>query len=168
MQDAPSINIRHAEPEDFESIRQILASRTSVWGTTQLPFPSAQQWRKRLVEPPAGLYNLVAIVENEVVGQLALSTFPNRPRRRHVGQLGMAVREDSHGRGVGTSLVEAATELADKWLNLIRLELEVYTDNEKAIRLYKKFGFQIEGTLAQFAFRDGSYVDAFVMGRIRS
>lgn len=45
--------------------------------------------------------------------------------------------------------MEAAVDLADKWLNLTRFELEVYTDNASAIRLYKKFGFTIEGTLAQ-------------------
>jgi L-phenylalanine/L-methionine N-acetyltransferase len=43
--------------------------------------------------------------------------------------------------------MQATVDLADKWLNLTRLELEVYTDNEPAIRLYKKFGFAVEGTL---------------------
>jgi L-phenylalanine/L-methionine N-acetyltransferase len=39
--------------------------------------------------------------------------------------------------------MQAAVDLADKWLNLTRLELEVYTDNAPAIRLYKKFGFTV-------------------------
>ena len=79
----------------------------------------------------------------------------------------MAVRDDWQGKGAGTALMQAAVDLADKWLNLTRLELEVYTDNEPAIRLYKKFGFTIEGTLAQFAFRDGQYVDSYLMARLR-
>jgi L-phenylalanine/L-methionine N-acetyltransferase len=79
----------------------------------------------------------------------------------------MAVRDDWQGKGVGTALMQAAVDLADKWLNLTRLELEVYTDNESAIRLYKTFGFTIEGTLAQFAFRDGQYVDSYLMSRLR-
>ncbi len=82
-----------------------------------------------------------------MVGQLGLHTLPNNPRRRHVGQIGMAVRDDWPGKGVGSALMQAADDLADKWLNLIRLELEVYTDNEPAVRLYKKFGFAVEGTL---------------------
>jgi len=45
--------------------------------------------------------------------------------------------------------------------------LEVYTDNEPAIRLYKKFGFVVEGTLKQFAFRDGQFVDVHTMARLR-
>ncbi|MBL8192483.1 MAG: GNAT family N-acetyltransferase, partial [Blastocatellia bacterium] len=56
---------------------------------------------------------------------------------------------------------------ADKWLNLLRLELEVYCDNDAAIALYKKFGFEIEGRLVKFSFREGEYVDAFFMARLR-
>jgi putative acetyltransferase len=102
-----------------------------------------------------------------VIGQLGLRTFPHSPRRRHVGQLGMAVRDDWQGKGVGTALMQAAIDLADRWLNLERLELDVYIDNEAAVRLYKKFGFVIEGTLMRYAFRDGRYVDVYTMARFR-
>jgi putative acetyltransferase len=160
------IQVRRAEPGDYEAIRQVLAGPKAVWGTLQLPYPSAEAWRKRLAEPLEGVFNLVACVEGEVIAQLGLHTFPNNPRRRHVGQIGMAVRDDWQGKGVGTALMLAAIELADKWLNLKRLELEVYTDNEAAIQLYKKFGFDIEGKQVDFAFRDGQYVDVFTMARL--
>jgi putative acetyltransferase len=162
-----NIAIRRTEPSDYEAVRTIFAGAQVIWGTLQVPFPSAEQWRKRLAEPAEGLFNLVACVDDEVIGQLGLHTFPHRPRRRHVGALGMAVRDDWHGKGAGTALMQAAVDLADKWLNLERLELDVYTDNEAAIRLYKKFGFVIEGTLVRFAFRDGRYVDAYLMARLR-
>jgi putative acetyltransferase len=162
-----TITIRRTEPSDYEALHAIFRGTQAVRGTLQMPFPSVEQWRKRLAEPPEGMVSLVACADSEVVGQLGLHTFPHSPRRRHVGQLGMAVRDDWHGRGVGTALMQAAVELADKWLNLERLELEVYTDNEAAVRLYKKFGFVIEGTLARFAFRDGRYVDAYTMARLR-
>jgi putative acetyltransferase len=163
-----TITVRRTEPGDYEALQRIFESPSVVWGTLQLPFPSGEQWRKRLAEPPEGLFSLVACVENnEVVGHLGLSTFPNRPRRRHVGQIGMAVRDDWQGKGVGTALMQAAIDLADKWLNLARLELEVYHDNAPAIRLYEKFGFSIEGRLVDFAFRDGQYVDTYIMARLR-
>ncbi len=161
-----SIVIRRAEPADYEAVQRIFSDPRVIWGTLQLPYPSVEVWRKRLAEPPEGLYNLVACVEDEVIGQLGLHTFPNSPRRRHVGQIGMAVRDDWQGKGVGTALMQAAVDLADKWLNLRRLELEVYIDNEPAIRLYRKFGFTIEGTLTDFAFRDGQYVDVLMMARL--
>jgi len=79
----------------------------------------------------------------------------------------MAVRDDWQGKGAGTALMKAALDQADNWLNLERLELDVYCDNEAGVRLYRKFGFEIEGTLRRFAFRGGVYVDSFVMARLR-
>lgn len=160
-------SIRHAEPSDYEAIRAVLAGPRAIWGTLQLPFPSAERWRRRLSEPAEGYFNLVVCVEDEIVGQLGLITFPNAPRRRHVGQLLMAVRDDWQGKGAGTALMTAAIELADNWLNLTRLELEVFVDNEPAIRLYKRFGFVVEGTSPSFAYRDGEFADVFMMGRLR-
>lgn len=163
-----TITIRRTEPGDYEAVRRIYECPGVIRGTLQLPFPSAEFWRRRLAEPPEGLYSLVACVENdEIVGQLALNTFPTRPRRRHVGEIGMAVRDDWQGKGAGTALLQAAVDLADNWLNLARLELTVFTDNRPAIRLYEKFGFTIEGTLVNFAFRDGQYADTYMMARLR-
>jgi L-phenylalanine/L-methionine N-acetyltransferase len=80
----------------------------------------------------------------------------------------MAVHDDHRGQGIGSALMEAAVDLADNGLNILRIELEVYTDNEAALRLYKKFGFAIEGTLVRNTFRAGQYVDAYVMARLRT
>jgi len=167
MLDPKTFSIRRSEPGDYVAVHRLFTMPRVIWGTLQVPYPSVEMWRKRLAEPPEGLYSLVACVEADVVGQLGLHTFPSHPRRRHVGQLGMAVRDDWQGKGVGTALMQAAIDLAENWLNLSRLELEVYTDNEPAIRLYKKFGFTIEGTLARFAYRDGCFVDTYTMARLR-
>jgi putative acetyltransferase len=162
-----TIVIRRAEPEDYEAVRQVLAGPKAIRGTLQLPYPSADLWRKRLAEPPEGFFNLVACVEGEIIGHLGLQTFPHSPRRRHAGKIGMTVRDDWHGRGVGSALMQAALDLADNWLNLTRLELEVFVDNAPAIHLYRKFGFCIEGTLIQYAYRDGQFVDTYTMARLR-
>ncbi len=159
--------IRRTEPSDYEAIVKMFAGPKVIWGTLQIPYPSVEQWRKRIAEPPEGFYSLVACVDGEVVGQIALQTFPNRPRRRHVGEIGMMVRDDWQGKGIGTALLQALVDLADKWLNLYRLELDVYTDNEPAIKLYKKFGFEIEGKRVGMAFRDGQFIDSYTMARVR-
>ena len=164
---AATIAIRHSEPDDYEALHRTFSGPKAIWGTLQLPFPSRERWRKRLAEPSEGLFSLVASVEDDVVGSLGLRTFPNRPRRRHAGGIGMAVRDDWHGQGVGTALMEAAIDLADNWLNLRRLELTVVTDNAPAIHLYRKVGFVTEGTLVDYVFRDGVYVDCFTMARVR-
>jgi putative acetyltransferase len=162
-----AIVVRRAEPGDYEALCAVFAGEQAIRGTLQLPFPSLERWRRRLAEPDDSLVSLVACVDTEVIGQLSVHMFPNVPRRRHVGQLGMAVRDDWQGKGAGTALMQAAVDLADKWLNLERLELEVYTDNAPAVHLYTKFGFVIEGTLVRFAFRDGRYVDGYAMARLR-
>jgi L-phenylalanine/L-methionine N-acetyltransferase len=167
MSEPIHISIRHTEPGDYIALHQMYTQPKVIWGTLQLPFPSAELWRQRLADPLPGFFSLVACSNDAVVGQLGLNTSPNRPRRRHAGQIGMAVRDEWQGKGVGTALMQAALELADKWLNLTRLELEVYIDNAPAIRLYTKFGFVTEGTLIRYAFRDGEYVDAYMMARLR-
>jgi putative acetyltransferase len=162
-----TIHIRRAVPDDAEQLQRIFDSPRAIWGTLQIPYTSADQRRQRLAELSDGSYPLVAVVDGEVVGQLTLHTLSRSPRRRHVAGLGMAVRDDWHGRGVGTALMRACIDLADNWLNLHKLELEVFVDNAPAIHLYEKFGFVTEGRLIDYAFRDGRYVDVFMMGRIR-
>jgi len=161
------VRIRHAEPADYEAVCRIFQGPRAVWGTLQLPFPSLERWRRRLADPAEGIYTLVACAGEEVVGMLSLQTFPNFPRRRHVAELFMAVRDDWQGRGVGTALMAAALDLADNWLNILRVELDVWVDNEPAIRLYKKFGFAVEGTAVAFGYREGKFVDAYRMARVR-
>ncbi len=79
----------------------------------------------------------------------------------------MAVHAQWQGKGIGTALMEAVINLTEQWLNISRLELTVFTDNEAAVGLYKKFGFEIEGTLRTFAFRDGQFADTYMMARLR-
>jgi putative acetyltransferase len=64
--------------------------------------------------------------------------------------------------------MSAMVDLADNWLNVSRLELTVYTDNVRAIALYRKFGFAIEGTHKAYALRNGEYVDAHFMARLKA
>ncbi|HEX2739440.1 MAG TPA: GNAT family N-acetyltransferase [Rubrobacter sp.] len=158
--------IRHSEPEDYRAVHLVYSSPRAMAETLGVPFASEQVWRKELARRRDDNFSIVACVRDEVVGHLSLSVYMN-PRTRHAGHFGIAVRDDWQGKGVGTELMKACVDLADKWLGLTRLDLRVYVDNEPAISLYKTFGFEIEGTHKRFAFRDGEYVDALVMARLR-
>jgi len=160
------LQIRRAEADDCSAIYEMFTSPKVYEGTLQLPYPSREQWRKRIAETD-GYYNLVAVSGEHVIGMLDVETFPHKPRRRHVGRIGISVSEAWQGKGVGTALMQAAIDLADNWLNLTRLELEVYSDNETAVHLYERFGFEREGLMRQHAFRNGQYVDSLMMARLR-
>jgi putative acetyltransferase len=62
------ITVRHAEPDDYEAMHRIMSAPKVTAGTLQLPLQSAEAWRKRLAEPPEGLFLLVACGDGEVVG----------------------------------------------------------------------------------------------------
>lgn len=69
---------------------------------------------------------------------------------------------------MGSKLLAAALDVADNWMNLHRVELTVYADNEAAHNLYRKFGFEVEGCLRDYALRDGVFVDTLSMARLRT
>src|SRR5215468_5034886 len=102
------IKIRRSMSDDCESVHRIFSGPKVIWGTSQLPYPSPEAWRKRLAEPPEGSYFLVACANDEPIGHLGLHSYPNAPRRRHVAGIGMAVRDDWQGKGIGTALMQAA------------------------------------------------------------
>jgi putative acetyltransferase len=161
------LKIRRAEADDDEQVCEMFVSAKVYEGTLQVPYPSREYWRRRLSENVDSVYTLVAIIDERVVGMVNVDTFPHRPRRRHAGVIAICVHEDWQGKGLGKELMRAIIDFADNWLNLTRLELEVYADNDPAIHLYERFGFEVEGTLRQHAFRNGQYVDSKLMGRLR-
>ena len=132
----------------------------------QMPFQSTEVWRKRLALDDERSLKLVALHEGEVVANLGMEQF-SRVRRAHCASLGMGVAVPWQGKGVGSRLLAAALDVADNWMNLRRVELTVYADNEAAIGLYRKFGFEIEGRMRDYAVRDGRWMDTLAMARLR-
>lgn len=157
--------IRHSQPSDLVGIRSIYEQEHAYSNTLQLPFPSDAFWEKNLSSTSDSEISLVAILDNEIAGQLGLM-MGDRPRRKHVATLGMGVAKKHTKKGVGSKLLAAALDLTDNWLMIRRVEFQVFSDNEPAIKLYKKFGFEVEGECRQFAFRNGQFVDALMMARL--
>jgi putative acetyltransferase len=157
--------IRRAEPSDAEGIALTFRAREASMGTLQNPYPSIAHWTERIARNSPLNYVLVALAGDEIVGHAGLHGNEN-PRRAHAWYLGMSVRDDWHNRRVGTRLMEALIDLADNWLGALRIELTVYVNNEYALRLYRRFGFEIEGTHRAFSLRDGQYTDTYAMARL--
>ena len=158
--------IRATEPDDFTYVRDIYAQPGAYAGTLQMPHPTAQTWKQRLDNPMTGFRSYVACIDDVPVGNIGLMVDGN-PRRRHAANIGMGVHDAYAGRGIGQRLMETVIDVSDNWLNIDRLELTVYTDNTRAIALYDRCGFVTEGTLRRYAFRNGDWVDAYTMARLK-
>ena len=159
------ILIRALEPGDLPDLTEAWNQPGAYAGTLQLPYTSLEARQKRTAAAPASLIRLVAVIEGKVIGCLGLDRFENR--RGHAAQFGIAVHDAYAGRGAGTALVAAMIDLADNWLNIRRLELNVYADNARAIALYERFGFEREGLYRAYAWRNGAFVDSLAMARLR-
>ncbi|MBP7913143.1 MAG: GNAT family N-acetyltransferase [Proteocatella sp.] len=117
-------------------------------------------------------HQFAAVVRDDSGAERVIGTagfhIASNPRMKHCATLGIMIHRDFQGKGIGDMLMKALTDLADNWLMLVRLELTVFVDNEKAIHLYEKHGFEIEGRIRKSGIRNGEYVDSYMMSRIRN
>lgn len=108
---------------------------------------------------------LVATRGKELLGELTVRGLSNRRAVQHVATLGMSVRADARGQGVGSALLEAALEWASEQ-GFTRIELYVYARNAPAIALYEKHGFVHEGRRKHFIRSGEEFLDDLVMARV--
>ncbi|MGB9790121.1 GNAT family N-acetyltransferase [Thermotoga caldifontis] len=106
---------------------------------------------------------LVAEYQGEIVGMITLAG-SSRRKILHKAELGISVRKPYWGKGIGSALISEALRIA-KQKGFKKIQLEVMEHNERAIRLYKKFGFEIEGRKKKAICMDGQYFDLLVMGK---
>lgn len=120
-----------------------------AYWTAELPLVSLEAIQQQIRQSTNHHFMLVACEGNTVIGTLTFAQ-SDKPRLCHVGRISQVVVHQTYrGRGIGIELMRSLIELADSWLNLKRLELLVYTDNDPTIHLYSKFGFISEGILRQ-------------------
>jgi putative acetyltransferase len=160
----PDILIRAVRVEDADAICRVRSLPGVRHGTLSLPFPSVEASRKWIEALPKTDVYVVAESAGAVVGCASLHRKANR--LGHCASVGIMVHDDHQGRGVGTALMAALVDAADKWLGVLRLELEVNVDNVAGLALYRRFGFVVEGRSVACTFRDGEYVDCFTMARL--
>jgi RimJ/RimL family protein N-acetyltransferase len=104
---------------------------------------------------------LVAIADNEMVGFLnAMGGTVNR--LRHATTLALGVRRSYWGQGAGSALLSSALAWS-RLAGLARVELTVHTTNERAVALYRRHGFEVEGKRRKSLYVNGRYIDEFLM-----
>ena len=163
-----TITVRRTSIQDAAALARIMGDPAVYPGLMQMPYTDEDTWRARLTEGCApGKVDLMlcAEMDGKVVGSCGMHPVGPAVRRRHAWMLGISVLPEAQGRGVGSALMAAMCDYADRWVGLMRLELTVYTDNARAVTLYRKFGFVIEGTFKGYVLRDGQFIDAHAMAR---
>ena len=163
------IRIRRATTKDAAAYARIMGDPEVLANLMQLPYPTEELWQARLAETSApGKADLLLVAERDSVVAGTAGLHPAGPalRRRHAMHLGISVAREAQGQGVGKALMQAMCDYADRWAQVLRIELTVFTDNARAISLYTRFGFEREGTLRAYALRDGRYADAYTMARL--
>lgn len=164
----PAIVVRPLEPTDAPAMHAMMLGEEVFPTTGAVPSLSLAAVSEKQARFAAddNRHSFAALVSGELVGIGGLIVFP-RPRMRHAASLFLEVHQDHHGQGVGTALMTKVLDLADRWLGLVRVELQVNATNARAVRLYERFGFEKEGVLRANYLSDGAYVDSLMMARLR-
>lgn len=157
------MNIRQLEAHDNNDLFEIYSFQSVTEQTSQLPFLNAAKVTSLFSS--LDQYTLVIEDNAKVLGHVTLF-LSTKARQKHCAGLAIAVHPEHHGKGIAKKLMNEAINQGDNWLNLVRLELEVHCDNTAAIALYKRMGFQVEGTKRLSNFKAGKYIDMLMMSRI--
>lgn len=161
-----TIVIRSAEPADSERISELLGSSGVFEHLLQMPDTPVASRVEMLRATDMQICRLVALDGDRIVAHAGLHKMQNSPRRQHVRGLGIAIASSHQGQGLGRTLMERLLRWADGWGAVLRIELTVNADNERAIALYSRLGFVEEGRHRAYALRDGQYIDAIAMARL--
>jgi putative acetyltransferase len=156
------IVIRPVRPDDAAAVYEARLQPEVLRYTLAMPSERPSDWITR-VGPLDHIF--VAELDGRVVGTAGLHGKDGK--KRHAATLGMMVHDGFVGRGVGARLVAKLLDVADNWLGLVRVELDTMADNERALRLYRKHGFVEEGRQRKAYYREGAFVDAILMARVR-
>lgn len=131
-------------------------------------FESSAEWDVRVLGNPNNVF-LVAVTrgtgEHRVIGFVRFLQDSSRKRTRHTGSLTLGVGETYRSKGIGQALLDALLE-ALRESEIERVSLQVFKDNDRAVRFYERNGFVASGTLpGEIKMEDGRYRDLILMHR---
>ncbi|MFW9995222.1 MAG: GNAT family N-acetyltransferase [Candidatus Odinarchaeota archaeon] len=126
-----------------------------------LPPYTPDKIRRYLFTHDEDWFNYLAVSSDQIVGHLQVHRFTD-VRRSHVCEFFIYIHQDYHDLGIGKTMIMQMIERARK-KKVKKIKLACFADNERAINVYKKMGFQIEARLEKEFFRKGEYLDKLYM-----
>ncbi|MCH2533150.1 MAG: GNAT family N-acetyltransferase [Bdellovibrionales bacterium] len=163
---------KELQPSDAKEFlqfkKQIALETQNTLIYPEAPFLNEEAELKRIHEQQSNnsIYNLCAFEDNKVIGYLNFRIpIANHPWVKHVGTFGMMVLKEYWRKGIGTQLLQAMEKRAHE-LNITRIEATVRQDNQRALNLYLKHGYKIEGTKASAAFINDAYQDEIMIAKV--
>ena len=162
------IEIRKATGADAAAIleycRQVGGETDNLtFGSEGVSFTLQQEkdYLNSIHDSESQLY-LIALHDSEVVGTGCYSGY-TKPRLSHRGEISIAVKKDFWGNGIATRFLEEMIRFAKETAKAEIISLEVRSDNDRAISLYRKFGFEKIGTFDGFMKIGNEYIPSDIM-----
>lgn len=106
---------------------------------------------------------LLAKIDNNIIGKISIAS-SKRSRIKHNGELGITIKKEYWNTGIGSALLTNVLDWARNNNTTTKINLSVSIDNVNAIKLYKKFNFEIEGERKKYFKINNEYVNAYFMG----
>jgi len=162
------LSISHPEPEDAAEILdylKVVGGETDFlsFGSEGLPFTVEQEASLiRSCQSGEGGLILKATLEGKLVASLTLTPSP-RPRLRHCAEFGISVLTAYHRLGIGRALMIEMMEWA-RANGIRKIDLRVNQDNQRAIEMYHRFGFKVEGKRSRAIKIKGEFKEEWLMG----
>ncbi len=163
--------LRKPEPSDIEALyRQkndpVVAAFLGGFSAKGYARSDLSKWLEYHNQKAGEVLRSIAHAETDIcVGHVGLYEIDHRIRSAEFAI--MIGDRSAWGMGLGTACTRFAIEFGFEQLNLNRIHLTVLATNPRARAIYTKLGFLEEGRMRQAQYKDGAYIDVFVMGLLR-
>ncbi|HIY58282.1 MAG TPA: GNAT family N-acetyltransferase [Candidatus Tetragenococcus pullicola] len=165
------VTIREAQPEDAENILKMMhkvAKETEFLVMDDVGLSISVAFFKeqiRQLQESMNYLLLIALDKEQVIGAASIRSSDEK-RLSHIGELGISILKEYWSLGLGSILMEELITWAQENDQLYRLELDVQSQNQRAVHLYKKFGFSVEAVKKRGARGDdGRFLDVLLMSK---
>lgn len=169
LRNGKNVVIRKPKVEDAEAIINVMTiadTETLFLARNPGEFCTPVEREKQIIEnvlADTDVEWLVAEYENEVIGQCSVGLVRRNARYRHRAEVAFVILKDYCSLGIGGKMMEECIKWCRK-MGVTQIELDVVKNNERALKMYKGFGFEIIGIRENaLCYQDGTYADEYLM-----